>query len=130
MQLSETVRNAQANILESTIGTSPILRVYTGSPPSGPEVAATGTLLTEMTLPSDWLTAASGGVKSLSGTWQDASADASGTPGYYRIYESTGTTCHVQGPAGVGSGELQFGDDVTAGQTVTVTVFSITRGNA
>ena len=35
----------------------------------------------------------------MSGTWQDASADASGRAGYFRIFDSAGTTCHIQGLA-------------------------------
>ena len=56
---------------------------------------AAGTTLATMTLPSDWLAAASGGSKAISGTWQDASADATGTATHFRIYQ--GATCHFQG---------------------------------
>jgi hypothetical protein len=44
---------------------------------------------------------ASGGLKSLLGTWSDPSADASGAPGHYRLYASDGVTCHLQGTCGV-----------------------------
>ncbi len=33
-----------------------------------------GTVLATINLPSDWMAAASGGVKSMSGTWTDSSA--------------------------------------------------------
>jgi hypothetical protein len=96
LQLSTTVRNAQLDTWETTISTSPQLRIYTGSPPADCATAASGTLLATITLPSDWMAAASGGSKAKSGTWSVA-AGASGTAGYYRIYDSTGTTCHEQG---------------------------------
>jgi len=45
-------------------------------------------------LPSDWLTAASGGVKSKNGTWA-GTGSANGLARHYRIKQST--TCHMQG---------------------------------
>ena len=76
---------------------------------------------------------ASGGTKSKSGTWQDASADAAGTAGYYRIYDSGETTCHEQGTvtATGGGGDMTVDNTVFAfGETVTVTSFTETAGNA
>jgi hypothetical protein len=99
-QLSTSVRNARLDTVESTIGTSAQLKVRTGAPPANCAAADTGTVLATMTLPSDWMAAAAAGSKALSGTWQDASADATGTAGHFRIYDSAGTTCHVQGTAG------------------------------
>jgi hypothetical protein len=99
-QLSTTVRNARLDTVESTIGVSAQLKVRTGVPPANCAAADTGTVLATMTLPADWMAAAAAGSKALSGTWQDASADATGTAGHFRIYDSAGTTCHVQGTAG------------------------------
>jgi hypothetical protein len=99
-QLSTSVRNARLDTVESTIGTSAQLKVRTGAPPANCAAADTGTVLASMTLPADWMAAAAAGSKALSGTWQDASADATGTAGHFRIYDSAGTTCHVQGTAG------------------------------
>jgi hypothetical protein len=99
-QLSTAVRNARLDTVESTIGVSATLRIRTGAPPANCAAADTGTVLATMTLPSDWMAAASAGTKAMAGTWQDASADATGTAGHYRIYDSAGTTCHEQGTAG------------------------------
>jgi hypothetical protein len=99
-QLSTSVRNARLDTVESTIGVSAQLKVRTGTPPANCAAADTGTVLASMTLPADWMAAAAAGSKALSGTWQDASADATGTAGHFRIYDSAGTTCHVQGTAG------------------------------
>lgn len=129
-QYDTITRNARLDAIETAVGTSPILRVYTGAAPAATTDASTGTLLMEATLPSDWLAAASGGTKGLLGTWEDTSANASGTPGYYRIYESTGTTVRIQGTAGVGSGEMNFVAAITATQSVTITSYTITEGNA
>ena len=92
LQYSVAVRNAQLDAVESTTGTAALLRIYSGAAPANCAAAASGTLLAEMTLPSDWMAAASGGSKALSGTWQDASANATGTAGHFRLLDSGGTT--------------------------------------
>lgn len=133
IQTSVTVGNAQLDAIETAVGAAPILRVYTGAQPADCATAASGTLLIEMTLPSDWMAAASSRSKAKSGTWQDASANASGTIGHYRIYDSAGTTCHLQGSAGgpASGADLVFdADTVTSGQSVTITTYTWTGGNA
>jgi len=132
VQFSTAVRNAMADQFESTIGTAPKLRILTGTKPTDCASAQTGTLLVEMTLPSDWLTNASNGSKSLSGTWQ-ANATGSGTAGYFRIVDSSGATCHAQGTVtntgGGGDLELQ-NTSINSGQQVTITSFTFTMGNS
>jgi hypothetical protein len=128
LQFATTLRNGGLDQLETTIGTSPLLRIYTGSPP-GIGNAVTGTLLADLTLPSDWAAAASGGTKAKSGTWQDTSADASGTPGYFRLSTSGGTAM-IEGTCGVGSGDLSFDATISLGGTVTISTFTLTSGNA
>ena len=81
---------------ETTCGVSAVLRIYTGAPPATTATAVSGTQLVTMTLPSDWMSAASAGVKALLGSWQNTAA-ALGTAGYYRIWDSAVTTCHEQG---------------------------------
>lgn len=131
IQYSTTVRNAKLDAVESAIGTSPILRIRSGSVPANCAAADSGTVLATLTLPSDWMAAASGGTKSMSGTWQDTSADASGTAAHFRIYDSGGSTCHIQGTVGT-SGTDMIVDSVnfTAGQQFTITAFTLTAGNA
>ena len=102
-QFSVAVRNGQLDATETVIGTSAIMRIRTGANPANCAAADTGTVLATLNLPSDWMAAASGGSKALSGTWQDTSADATGTAGHFRIYDTAGTTCHIQGSVGVSS---------------------------
>lgn len=131
IQYSVGVRNAQLDAIETVISTAPILRIYSGSAPATTGDAATGDLLVEMTLPSDWLAAASSGSKAKSGTWQDTSANDTGTAGYFRIYDSGDTTCHMQGTCGIGTGDLQLDNtSIAATQSVTISTFAITAGNA
>jgi hypothetical protein len=96
MFLSDAVRNGKNDALETTIGVSPIVRVYNGTPPADESTALAGnTLLAQGTLPSDWLAASAAGVKSLLGSWTvTGSATGSGT--FVRVFDSTGTTCHMQ----------------------------------
>ncbi|MBR0649515.1 hypothetical protein GXW78_07580 [Roseomonas terrae] len=132
LQFGATLRNNQANQLESTVGTSPKLQIRTGAPPADCAAADIGTLLCEITLPSDWMGAASGGVVAKSGTWQ-GTAGAGGTAGHWRLKDSAGTTTHAQGTiTGTGGGGDMTLDNtsIANAQTVTISSFSYTRGNA
>ena len=132
LQYSVAVRNARLDAIETTIGVSAILKIRTGSVPANCAAADTGTVLATLNLPSDYMAAASGGTKSKSGTWDDASADATGTAAHFRIYASDGTTCGQQGTVTItgGGGDMTV-DDVSfnAGQGFTITGFTITAGN-
>jgi len=133
LQYSVAVRNAQLDAVEATIGTSAVLKIRTGAAPANCATADSGTVLATLSLPSDWMAAASGGSKALSGTWQDASADAAGTAAHFRLYASDGTTCHAQGTvtATGGGGDLTLDNvSIASGQSVTITSFTLTAGNA
>lgn len=133
MQYSVAVRNARLDIVETTIGTTPILRVRTGAPPANCAAADTGSVLATVNLPSDWMAAAANGTKAKLGTWEDNSADATGIAGHFRIYDSTGATCHVQGTVTLtgGGGDMTVDNtSFAAGQNFVVTSFTITAGNA
>lgn len=133
VQLSTAVRNARLDVIESTIGVSAILRIRTGAAPANCGTADSGAVLAEITCPSDWMAAASGGSKALSGSWQDASANATGTAAHFRLYDSTGSTCHLQGTvtATGGGGDMEVDNtSFASGQQFTVTTFTLTDGNA
>ncbi|HXJ72343.1 MAG TPA: hypothetical protein VNM37_05805 [Candidatus Dormibacteraeota bacterium] len=109
------------------------MRIRTGSPPANCAAADTGTVLATLNLPSDWMAAASSGSKAKSGTWQDTSADNTGTAGHFRIYDSGDTTCHIQGTvsASGGGGDMTVDStSFTSGQSFTVTIFTISFGNS
>lgn len=133
IKFSTAVRNARLDAIESTVGASAILRIRTGAPPTNPSDADSGTVLATINLPSDWMSAATGGVKALLGTWSDTAADNSGTAGHFRLYASNGTTVHMQGTvtATGGGGDMTINNtSITTGGTVTVTAFTLTEGNA
>ena len=133
LQYSTTVRNAQLDAFETAIGTSAIIKIRSGSVPANCAAADSGTVLATINLPSDWMAAASSGSKAKSGTWEDTSADATGTAAHWRLYASDGTTCHAQGTitATGGGGDMTLDNtSIASGQTVTVTTFTISAGNA
>jgi hypothetical protein len=132
LQYSVTVRNAQLDQVQTQVGTAPLLRIYTGAVPATCATAASGTQIASITLPSSWMAAASAGSKALSGTWQGAGI-AAGSAGYFRIYDSTGTTCHLQGTvtASGGGGDLTLDNISIANlQIVSVATFTLSAGNA
>ena len=128
LQLSTTVRNARLDVIETTIGTAPTLEIRTLAPPANCAAADVGSVLATITCPSDFMAAASGGSKALSGTWQVA-ATGSGTAAHFRI--KSGATTHIQGTVGMGSGDLSLDNTaIASGQTVTITAFTLSDANA
>lgn len=133
VKLSVAVRNARLDAIETAISTAAVLKIRSGSVPTNIADADSGTVLATLTLPSDWMAAASSGSKAKSGTWQDTSADNTGTAGHFRIYASDGTTQHIQGTvtATGGGGDMTVDNtSIASGQQITITSFSLTDGNA
>jgi hypothetical protein len=133
LQFSTTVRNARLDATETTVGTAPLLKIRTGSQPSNCAGADSGTVVATLSLPSDWMANASGGSKAILGTWEDPSADANGTAGHFRIYDTSGSVCHIQGSvtATGGGGDMTLDNiSIATGQDVKITSFTLTDGNA
>lgn len=132
IQLSTALRNAMVGQYETTIGVSAKLQIRSGAQPATCATADSGTLLCEITLPSDWLGAASAGAVSLLGTWSGTGA-AAGTAAHYRLKDNAGTTCHEQGSvtATGGGGDLTLDNtSIASAQAVTVTSWTRTQGGA
>lgn len=131
LQLSTAVRNAVLDAIESTTGTAPTLELRTGSVPANCAAADTGSVAATLTLPSDWLANAASASKALAGTWQVASAAGNASPvAHFRIKQ--GATCHLQGTvtATGGGGDLTLDNTtINAGQTVTITAFTLNAAN-
>lgn len=131
LQFSVAVRNARLDATETVVGVTPKLRLFTGTPPADCATASTGTLLVELTLPSDWMATASGGVKALAGTWSGV-ATTGGTAGYFRLFDSAGTTCHEQGTVAATGADMNLSPSavLAASQPISITAFSLTDANA
>lgn len=131
-QFSVAARNAAIDAIETAIGAAPTLIIFAGTKPGDCSQADTGsTALATLTLPSDWMSAASNGSKSLLGTWSDTSADAAGNASYFRI--KSGATCHIQGTVSAtgGGGDMTLDNiSIAAGQQISITSFTLTAGGA
>ena len=133
IQLSVDVRDARLDAIETEIGASAVMKIFTGSAPANCAAADSGTVLATLNLPSDWMAAASSGSASKSGTWEDTSADNTGTAAHFRVYNNGATTCHIQGTvtATGGGGDMTVDNtSFNSGQTFTVTTFTLTDGNS
>lgn len=136
MKYSTTLRNNQLDQIETTIGATPKLQIRSGAAPANCAAADSGTLLCEIDLPADWMAAAAGGSKAKSGAWSGtghADAGAGTNAGHFRVKDSTGVTCHMQGSISAvgGGGEMTIDNiNIATGQTVTINTFTITAGNA
>lgn len=110
-----------------------VLEIRSGAAP-GAGAADAGTLLVSIPLPTPAFGAASNGQADKSGTWEDTSADASGTAAHFRIKQSgdaggaDASQDRIEGSvtATGGGGDIELDSvDITAGQSVTITAFNI-----
>ena len=136
IQLNVTTRNARLDTIESTNGTSCSLEIRTGAQPANCATTDSGTTLATINLPSNWMANASSGSKAIAGTWQDSSADTTGTAAHFRIYNSQvvldETTCFMQGSVTItgGGGDMTVDNTSFAtGQSFTITTFTLTDAN-
>lgn len=134
VQLSVGARNARLDAIETTAGTTAHLQLRSGAQPATCATAASGTLIADLTLPSDYFAAASAGAKAKAGTWSGTAAVAGTAIGHFRIVDTAGTNCHVQGTVTItgGGGDMTV-DDLTpgsVGQVITVNSFTLTDANA
>jgi hypothetical protein len=117
--------------IESTIGSSPNLVMYSGIGPAQTTDAPVNPVLLTMPLPSDWMLASSGGQKVLKGTWT-ATASGTGIVGHYRIYDQPMAICHEQGTVTFvgGNGDITLDNtNVATGQAVTIVSKTLSSSN-
>ena len=129
-QYGSTLRNNQVAQIQSTVGSSAALVIYTGTQPGSCAASATGTTLVTMSLPNPFLSS-TGGVATMSGSWSGTAVNP-GVAGYFRILDGS-LVCHVQGSTGLaGSGMDMILNNTTIATsgTVSVTTFSVTAGNS
>lgn len=130
-QYSVALRNAKLNTIDTTVGTSATLKIFSGAEPANCAAADPTGLLATITLPASPWGSASAGAIALAGTWS-VSASGTGTAASFRIYDNV-PTCHIQGniTATGGGGDMTLDNtSIASGQTITVTTFTITSGNA
>lgn len=121
IQHSDTVRNAILEAIETAIGPSAKIRIYTGSPPTNCASPPSGTLLAEFPLASDWANAAGTGSKALTSV-TGVTGIGNGIAGHYRFCANSGAV-HEQGTISVtgGGGDAIIDDaSISIGQAVNV----------
>jgi hypothetical protein len=124
-QYGVVLRNNQVSQIQTSIGATGTLKIFSGAEPANCAAADPTGLLATIVLPAAFLTS-SGGVTTLAGTWSVA-ASGTGTAASFRMYDGS-AVCHVQGNT---TADLVLNNQsIAAGQTVTVTSFSVTAGNA
>jgi hypothetical protein len=123
-----TLRNAQMDAITTFAGAGAKLRIYDGTRPATGATATT--LLAEFTLGSPFAPAATSAT--LSPTLpSNATAAATGTATWFRVVKADGTTHVLDGSAGTtGTDMILNTTSITSGITVSVTAWSVTRGNA
>ena len=124
IRIDESIQNGVVDTVGAYFN-SGVLEVRDGTQPADADDTATGSLLASITIPATAFGAASGGSASKNGTWQDGSANGTGTTTWFRLRDS-GDTYRLDGSCGQGSGDLSFDDSsIVAGGVVTVTAFTL-----
>lgn len=130
-RIATSARNAAADavvdLLDAGAGAG-YIEIRTGSQPATPNTAASGTLLATLTLSDPAFGAAASGTATASAITSDTSADATGTAGWFRGYDSTGAAVidgSVTATGGGGDMELDS-TSIVAGGTVAITAWTIT----
>lgn len=124
-QYGATLRNNQVAQIQASVGGAGTLLIFSGAEPANCAAADPAGLLCTITLPATFLTSA-GGVTTIAGVWS-ATATGTGTAASFRIKDGS-AVCHVQGNT---TADLVLNNQsIASGQTVSVTSFTVTAGNA
>jgi hypothetical protein len=126
LQYGVLFRNAGLNGKATNLGGTANLKIFSGAVPANCAAADPTGLLVTMTLPASPFGAAAAGAMALAGTWS-ATASATGVAASHRIYDSSGN-CAIQG--NVTTDLVLNNTSITSGQSVTVTGYTLTSGNA
>ena len=123
-----TLRNARLDAITTFAGASCILRLYSGTRPA--TGGAITTLLAELVCNATFAPAASAGVLTLNAIASDASANATGTASWARIFKSDGTTIVLDCSVGTSAADIILNTvSIVAAAVVACTSATITEGN-
>lgn len=130
MRLAAAARNAMCNALVDLVdagAAAGTIKVYTGSQPTNPDTAASGTLLCTFTLADPAFGAASAGVADLDADPDlSTTAVATGTAGWFRVADSDNNPV-FDGVCGTSGQQLNLNTtSITSGGTVTATLGTVT----
>lgn len=125
MEITIAARNAAGAALTDLLNSGSI-EIRTGASP-GVDSAATGTLLGTLPLSATAFGAWAAGSATANAITQDASADATGTAGYFRALTS-GSAAVIDGTVSAtgGGGDLELNStSISAGATIDITSWVI-----
>lgn len=130
LQFSTACLNGRANAITTAVGNGGFLEIFTGAAPASCGTATSGTKLCSLPLGTPFAAGAGGGAISPTlPTTQNALA--SGTAGYWRIFQSDDATCVLQGSVGTSGADLNLNTlALVSGGPVQITAFTITEGGA
>jgi hypothetical protein len=132
LQFDTTLRNTMLDSIETSVsaGGAGKVQIWTGSVPANCGAASTGTKLWEYTLGTDFMSNASAGSKAFNPVPLSAAAVATGTAGYFRIVNNSGTAI-MQGTVATSGADLNLDNtSINSGQTVQITSWTITAPGA
>ena len=130
MRLAATARNATCDALVDRLdlgAAAGTIKVYTGSQPTNPDTAPSGTLLATFTLADPAFGAASTGVADLDADPDlSTTAVATGTAGWFRAADSDDNAA-FDGTVGTSGAQLNLNTtSIVSGGTVTITSGTVT----
>lgn len=131
LKYAALAKNAKLDALATYAGTSAKLRIYSGTKPANPDTGiGAATMLSEHTCnASAFAAAASGGVLTANAIG-NATAAATGTAAWYRLWKSNGTTPVLDGTVGTATSDMILDNtSINSGQTVAISSLTITEGN-
>jgi hypothetical protein len=126
IQYGVLFRNAGLNGKATNLGGTANLKIFSGAVPANCAASDPTGLLCTITLPATPFSAAGAGAMALAGTWT-AAATATGTAQSHRLYDSAGN-CAIQG--NVTTDLVLNNTSITSGQSISVTAYTLTSGNA
>jgi hypothetical protein len=128
-QLANATVNGQGDNLSARLN-SGFLRIYDGTQPATADTAvSTQVLLAELTFSATAAPATVNGLITFNTITSDSSANATGTPTWFRAVQSNGTTVVMDGTVGASGANLNL-SGLTGGQIIiagTVAVSSFTH---
>lgn len=131
MRLTTATRNAIVNALTALLDAGAgagYVEVRTGTQPASANDAASGTLLATLTLSDPAFGSAAAGTATANAVTDDSSADATGTAGWFRAYDSAGNAVEDGSITGTGGGgDMELNDTaIVSGGVVAISSWSIT----
>lgn len=132
-KISNVAARAMLQAIVDLFDSGSYVKIYTGTQPAGgPDATETGSLLATITMnATPWGTvtdANPGATVSANSMSADTSADATGTAGWFRAYDSNNTPIidGAVGEAGSGAEMILDEADITVGGVVTIASWTLT----